>query len=57
MSILGTELHPEAEEIISKKFNVLLSMNCMSIDTNLPYLEELLTNIKKNNILHQIEFY
>ena len=47
MSILGTELYPEAEEIISKKFNILFSIDCRGGDTKLHYLSELIDKIKK----------
>lgn len=46
------ELYPEAIDIINKKFNVLLYMDCRHFDTNLEILSDRLDKIKKESYQH-----
>jgi hypothetical protein len=46
---MARELYPEAIDIINKKFNVLLYMDCRDFDTNLEILSDRLDKIKKES--------
>ena len=49
---MARELYPEAIDIINKKFNVLLYMDCRDFDTNLEILSDRLDKIKKESYQH-----